>query len=102
MFVCCGAGQALKARDSQPGQVGHAGQPGQVGWTGQPEQAAKAPEAACLALGQEMARAAWCRAAVSVRAAPARDHKFHQTQHDHTDDACLLPPNAALYATHSL
>lgn len=102
VFVCCGAGQALKARDSQPGQVGHAGQPGQVGWTGQPEQAAKAPEAACLALGQEMARAAWCRAAVSVRAAPARDHKFHQTQHDHTDDACLLPPNAALYATHSL
>ncbi|KAH9638748.1 hypothetical protein HF086_002204 [Spodoptera exigua] len=46
--------------------------------------------------GPEPARASWCRAAVAVRAAPAREHTFHEPQHDHTDDAHLLPPRYKL------
>ncbi|XP_022814163.1 uncharacterized protein LOC111347975 [Spodoptera litura] len=105
VFVCCGAGQALTARDAQTALVGQTGPTGHLGHVRHTGQAAnvpqagkvpQVPEAACLALGQELARAAWCRATVLVRAAPARDHKFHLTQHDHTDDARLLPTDAIL------
>lgn len=34
---------------------------------------------------------AWCRAAVRVCAAPARDHKCRLPPHDHTDDRRLPP-----------
>ncbi|KAL0839196.1 hypothetical protein ABMA28_017164 [Loxostege sticticalis] len=36
---------------------------------------------------------AWCRASLSCRASPARDHKCHASVHDHTDDPKLLPPD---------
>ncbi|CAB3221206.1 unnamed protein product [Arctia plantaginis] len=39
----------------------------------------------------------WCRAALAVRATPARDNTWHAPPHDYTDDDHLLPKSAQAY-----
>lgn len=46
------------------------------------------------------AGAGWCRAAVPVRAVPARDYKCRAPRHDHTDDPHLLPPDMMDHSLH--
>ncbi|XP_063363943.1 uncharacterized protein LOC134652710 [Cydia amplana] len=57
-------------------------------WTGAP-----VPIEGCVRIAAAAGAGAWCRGALYVRAQPARDAKFSQEVHDHTDQWTLWPPS---------